>query len=167
MSNMQNILSSQNKAKLVSEPTNTLSEYTCNCQQDPCPLQGRCNARDIIYKATIHNTPAEHVYLGSTSNRFIRRYHIHKGSLTNRNSRNHTALSKKVWQLRDEGRNHQVSFDIFLQSRSASTCEPRCNLCLAEKRLISGFDHPNFLNSRAEFFSTCKHKVRWKVGQLL
>ena len=129
MSNMKSIFSSQNKSKLASATTDAQYDYSCNCQQVPCPLQGKCNARDIIYKATISNTPAEHINLGSTSNRFIRRYHIHKGSLTNRFSRNHTALSKKVWQLRDEGKNPQVSFEIFSQSRSTSTCEPRCNLC--------------------------------------
>ena len=166
MSNMKSIFSSQNKSKL-SEPTDAAHDHSCNCNQVPCPLQDKCNAKDIVYKATISNTKAEHIYLGSTSNRFIRRYHVHKGSLSNRYSKNHTALSNKVWQLRDDGEDPKISFEIFKQSRSASTCENRCNLCLTEKRLIAGTAHPNFLNSRSEIFAACRHKVRWKVGRLL
>ena len=167
MSNMGNILSSQNKSKISSDTVNPQSEYNCNCCQNPCPLQGKCNAKDIIYQATIINTPDEHIYLGSTSNKFIRRFPVHKGLFTNQNSRNHTALSKMVWQLRSEGHDPKVKFKIFKQSRSASTCEARCNLCLDEKRLISDFQHQNFFNSRSEIFTACKHKVRWKVNRLL
>ena len=103
MTNVKDIISGQNRTKLSNNPTDEPDEDTCSCQQNPCPLQGRCNSKDIVYKAVIKNVPKEHIYLGSTANRFIRRYHIHKGSLNNRESRNHTALSKKVWQLRDEG----------------------------------------------------------------
>ena len=72
MTNVKNILSGQNRSKLANEPMDVQSNYTCTCQQNLCPLQGRCNANDIIYKATITNTPNEHIYLGSTSNRFTR-----------------------------------------------------------------------------------------------
>ena len=112
MSNVNTIISGINKKKLGQ--TQSVSEdETCNCKQNPCPLEGKCNIKDIVYKAEIFNTPEKLFYLGSTARRFIERYHTHKGSLQHRNSKNHTSLSKKVWQLRDQGLNPLVSFSIF------------------------------------------------------
>ena len=113
LNNVQSIISGQNKTKLNDNPLENDPTENCTCQQVPCPLSGKCNIKDIVYKAEINNTPQTYFYYGSTSGKFISRFHIHKGSMRHRNSRNHTALSHKVWQLRDEGLDPQVSYSIF------------------------------------------------------
>ena len=165
MGNVRSILSGQNKSKLVTND-NVTNDETCNCRQNPCPLQGRCNVKDIVYKAQITGIPNTESYIGCTSRKFIERYHVHKGSMLHRNSNNHTVLSKRVWELRDQGLSPLVTFDIFLKSRSAGPCEKRCNLCLEEKNAIIKSSDPYLINNRNEIFTKCRHRNRWKLGTL-
>ena len=169
MPNVRAIISATNKQKLNQErQQQPRQDPACNCRQNPCPLGGQCSVKDIIYKAEIRNVPnSNFFYYGSTARKFIERFHIHKHSLRHRESRNGTSLSKKVWQLRDQGHRPNVSFSIFKRSHSAGTCAPRCNLCLTEKQVIIHEGSPDMLNARSEIFSKCKHRNRWKVGMLL
>ena len=145
------------------EETGGDDTLNCSCRQDPCPLEGYCGTKDIVYKAVIEDTPVPYFYLGSISSQFIKRFRFHKSSMKHRDSRNHTSLSKKVWQLRDQGFSPKVKFSIFLKSNSASTCAKRCNLCISEKKSILVENSPNLLNRRAEIFSKCRHRERWKL----
>ena len=136
LNNVHSIISAQNKSKLCDNSLESDPTENCSCQQVPCPLGGKCNVKDIVYKAEINNVPQGYLYYGSTSVKFNSRFHIHKDSMRHRDSRNHTALSRKVWQLRDEGLDPKVSYSIFLKSKSADTCSTKCNLCLSEKNVI-------------------------------
>ena len=166
MPNMQSIISASNKQKLrglQQVPDDPL----CTCRQQPCPVDRKCTGSDLVYKAEIKNTPENYFYLGSTSCKFTQRFHPHKHSLVHRDSKNGTTLSKKIWQLRDEGHNPEVSFSIVGRAQSAQSCAPRCNLCLKEKLSIITENSPLLLNSRQEIFTRCKHRARWKVSKLI
>ena len=106
-------------------------------------------------------------YLGSTSSKSITRFHIHFHSLRHRDSKNGTALSKKVWELRDRGLNPSVHYSVHAEAESASTCSKKCRLCLGEKRAILFEESELLLNSRVEIFSRCRHRVRWKVVKFM
>ena len=139
----------------------------CRCRQAPCLLDGRCEVKDIIYKATIEGPPNEKFfYYGSCSTRFITRYHNHKHSFKFRNSKTSTALSRKVWDLKDKGVSPKVTFKIHKESKSAGTCETSCRLCIDEKKCILYDSDPNMINSREEIYSKCKHRYKWKLARI-
>ena len=166
MPNVRSAISASNKQKIRGQQQQTEPQY-CNCRQVPCPLDGKCSTRDAIYKAEILGAPDKFFYVGSTACRFIQRFHPHKHSIAHRNSKNSTSLSRKVWQLRDQGHDPKLSFSILKQAKSAGTCAPRCDLFLSEKFHIISGDSPLLLNTRHEIFSKWRHRARFKVEKLL
>ena len=110
MQNMKTLISGTNIQKLKPVQETNVETRNCTCRQNPCPLDGQCAIRDIVYKAVIEDTPVPYFYLGSTSGQFIQRFRTHKSSLVHRDSKTHTSLSKRVWQLRDQGYSPTVSY---------------------------------------------------------
>ena len=50
----------------------------CNCRnKENCPLDGKCQTRSIIYKATVVSGEEEREYIGLTENAFKQRYANH------------------------------------------------------------------------------------------
>ena len=166
--NMQARISSFNKAKLDPTPVNTdPSQAGCKCTQDPCPLRGSCEANDVIYQATITGDTHDFKYVGSTSRKFITRFHTHNTSLRHRHSKTPTSMSRKVWELRDRGIQPTVSYQILKTARSAATCDRKCKLCIEEKKLILFNKDPNLVNSREEIYNRCRNRDRWKIQKFM
>ena len=163
MPNMSAKIASLNKEKLAPSVDNLQDNPGCKCRQNPCPLRGECEKSDLIYKATIEGGPEEFFYYGSTSTKFIQRYNNHKHSFHNRDSKQGTVLSHKVWEMRDQGLHPTVKFSVHSEAKSATACVKRCNLCLQEKYCIMFVTFENKLNSRMEAYTRCKHRSRWKV----
>ena len=92
---------------------------------------------------------------------------VYMSSLEHRDSRNHTSLSRKVWEIRDSGHTPKVTFSIHKESKSAGTCDRSCRLCLDEKKCILYEPNQHILNSHEEIFSKCRHKTRWKLEKLI
>ena len=55
-------------------------------------------------------------YLGLTCRKFAERYRIHKRSLVNIENRSETALSARFWDLREQGLDPRVHFNIVKQA---------------------------------------------------
>ena len=90
---MSNMIKSHNKNvinKLVKE------SKSCNCRVKPeCPLNGRCQVTDIIYKcAVLPPDKPNKVYFGTAEGDFKKRFYDHKKSFNNEGSANDTTLSK-------------------------------------------------------------------------
>ena len=67
--NIKRIIQGQNK-KVLKDMKKTTKEKECNCQasrKKDCPLNGKSNRRNAIYKATTQN-PDLHFYIGVTEN---------------------------------------------------------------------------------------------------
>ena len=166
MPNIEQQISGLNKMKLrggdIPEP-----DLTCNSRENPCPLQGECNARDIVYNATIthNNSTKVSTYVGLTSCKFIQRYRLQKRSFNNETLNKDTTLAEKVWELTKSNSQYSVSFKIEKMAQSYTPGKPSCNLCLEEKYVILksvNNDNVNPLNSQAELFSNCRHKTKFK-----
>ena len=57
----------------------------CNCWENPCPLSGTCNTKDIVYSASLtNNNDEKFVYKGITCRKFIECFRLHKRSFKNR-----------------------------------------------------------------------------------
>ena len=133
----------------------------------PCPLGGHCDTQNVLYRAEVTNIPVPLHYYGATSTKFISRWRVHQQSLLHRNCTTGTALSTKVWELRDTGQKPEVKFHLVKTARSAMAQVDRCNLCIEEKKLILYDKSNNLINTREEIFSRCRHRTRWKVSKTI
>ena len=171
MSNVSNIIKGFNKVKLEGEPDNNGTE-TCNCREDPCPLAGKCNVKEIIYEGLITDSDDKvSRYVGLSSTKFIERFRGHKNSLKYSENRAKTQLSRKVWDLKDKGKFKQLKFNITKKSKSYQAGDKVCQLCLNEKIVIlasfkSEGDTIEPTNSRDELFRICIHRDRRKLSNL-
>ena len=145
MPNVRILICASNKSKIRMQQA---QEPVCKCRQRPCPLNGQCSIRDVVYRADIRDAPEPYFYIGSTAVKFIQSFHLYKHSFNNRGSRNSTSLSMILWQLRNQGHDPKVAFSVISQTKSAGTCSPTCNLCLWEKLQIINKWSPHLLYSR-------------------
>ena len=96
MPNMTGIINNHNK-KLLHPHTNN-KDLPCNCRYLPnCPLNGKCRAKSIIYKASISapNSLTQH-YFGCCETEFKICFYNHQQSFNYQDKANATELSKTV-----------------------------------------------------------------------
>ena len=76
---------------------------SCKCGvKSECPLNGRCQVTDIIYKCTVLSPDKPNkVYLGTAEGDFKKRFYNHRKSFNNEGSANDTTLSKYIWELKE------------------------------------------------------------------
>ena len=162
MQNVQQIITSHNKAVLNKTNTNTPQQSkTCNCRgKEPCPLDGHCLDECVVYKATVtqNQTNKQETYVGLTVNAFKTRYTQHKSSFKLAHKRTSTTLSEYVWSLKDKAIDHKVTWEILKKLKPLTPGSRVCQLCLHEKYAILK-DEPT-LNKKSELFSACLHKKR-------
>ena len=132
----------------------------CNCRNLPnCPLNGKCQTKSIIYKASISapNSFTQH-YFGCCKTEFKTCFYNHRQSFNHRDKANATELSKTIWKYKDKGIKLQITWSIVCKSFVYTCRAKRCNLCLAEKLTILQADQCTFLNKQSEFVSKCRHR---------
>ena len=131
------------------------------------PLGGACETQNVIYRADVTNVPDPMHYYGATSTKFISRWRVHQQSLTHRDCNTGTALSSKVWELRDSGHKPVIKFNLVKTAKSAMAQVDSCRLCNEEKKIILFDNSVNLINTREEIYSRCRHRARWKVGKTI
>ena len=156
MPNVGNIIQSHNKRILEITDNNPPSFRQCNCRnRAKCPLDGKCLTPSVVYEATIKTNNETHNYIGLTEGPFKTRFNGHTQALTHERYRHSTELSKKVWELKDNNTDYDISWTILQQARPYKGGGTKCDLCMAEKLQI--LNHPNSLNKRSELVSKCRH----------
>ena len=152
MPNMKQIINSHNK-NILNVQNNTPNQKTCNCEKEPCPLNGNCLVRKVVYRADVkdlHDNTSK-VYLGISEPTFKVRYSNHKNSFKYRKNRTKTELSKHIWDLKDKKHQFEIKWSIVKECGTAyNPVSKSCNLCLSEKFLICTFkDKKSFLNKKS------------------
>ena len=167
MPNVGQIINSYNKRKLRG-CSNGLHNLTCSCRNIVCPLQGKCNTKDIVYLArVVENSKEEAAYIGMTSEEFRKRYSKHIQSFKNSKYKNETTLSRKIWNMKEDGLDPTVNFEILKQSKSYQAGDRSCLLCTDEKiEIIFNTNKLQLLNNRKEIFSKCRHRARMKIDKI-
>ena len=167
MPSIDQIIAGNNRRKLYGG--SPLHELTCSCRNEVCILDEKCNAKDIIYEASLSDpdTTENHSYIGMTAEEFRKRHSKHKLSFQNPNYKNATTLSKKFWELKEKGQCPQAKFKILRLSKSYSAGDKCCLLCTDEKIEIINSNKEFQLNNRREIFSACRHKARIKYNRLM
>ena len=146
-----------------------LPAYACNCQRsNPCPLDGKCRTKCIVYKATVTApTKSAKIYYGLAETDFKARYRNHTSSFRNENHRHDTELSKYMWTLQEQGLQGEIKWEIVQRSTPYNCGSRRCDLCLSEKLAIA-LTNPNLLlNKRSEMVSSCRHRSKYRCNKQL
>ena len=74
----------------------------CNCREkDISPVDGPCQTRSIVYKASVKTDDDVQEYTGRTAVSFKQRFNSHQQMMRDQKYRNSTTLSKYVWSLKD------------------------------------------------------------------
>ena len=169
--NMKKQIAAHN-AKVLRQET-PQEETPCNCQKkNKCPLEGKCQTPNIIYQATVtqlppplpntqNDNPNIHTYVGLATH-FKDRYANHTKSFKHRKYGKETKLSRKIWQLKDEGKKEEEDFEIkwkiLARAQPFSPITGVCGLCTQEKWYILFKPDLATLNKREEIFGHCFHK---------
>ena len=84
MPNLKQIISRNNKRKIQEFKTqNEPIQRTCDCRDEPCPVEGKCLTPDVIYQATVtrEDNGEKKTYVGLSGGPFKARYRLHKGNM--------------------------------------------------------------------------------------
>ena len=168
MPNMAAVISQHNSSILRGGKTNgenCTGGRPCNCRvKEDCPLNGTCQARSVVYKATITTTSEERDYTGLTAQTFKQRYNAHQHSMRDNSYRHSTSLSKHVWALKDEQIGYNIQWSVLRKAKEYQNTTKRCNLCLAEKLEIIMAKKEHSLNRRSELISKCRHENKFYLS---
>ena len=169
MLNMKSIISSHKKALLSDyhrSQTQT-DEKECNCRKkDQCPLDEKCLTQNVVYQATVSTQSSSETYVGLATN-FKERYRNHTASFRHQSKRNETELSKHIWALKDNNKPFDIKWRIIKQCRPYSNVNNKCNLCLFEKFIIICRKNLCSLNKRNKLASSCPHRNRYLLKNIL
>ena len=72
-------------------------------------------------------------------------------------------LSKYIWQLKDESKNYNIRWKIFLYETPYKCGTRRCDLCLTEKYVMASADQEHSLSKRTEIISKCRHRNKYLI----
>ena len=166
MPNMGSIITSHN-AKVLSTKSNT-APPACTCRQpDNCPLNGRCNTPCVVYKATI-TAPDKPIktYIGLTEGPFKIRYNTHNNTIKHEKLSRNTELSKYMWDLKRQGLEGKIKWEIVHKAIPYKCGTRKCDLCLSEKLAIAMADPSITLNKRSELVSKCPHRRKFSCTNI-
>ena len=132
----------------------------CNCKQrQECPLDGKCQVKGIIYKASL---PSGETYTGSTKTTFKSRFNAHKSTFRNEKYKKSTTLSSHIWDTSTDP--ESIKWSILQRAKPYSAGQKSCSLCLSEKLHILKNKDIKSLNRRDEVAQRCPHVRAYKLS---
>ena len=134
----------------------------CNCRKNaPCPLEGQCLKRNLVYRAVVQCENSEESYVGLTSSEFKTRYNAHNHTFRDSSKRLSTELSKHVWSIKDQNKDFSIKWSILGHARPYDNISKKCNLCILEKYYIICQSDLASLNKRNEIVNKCRHQNKY------
>ena len=121
----------------LSQTVQVAQEPGCNCSTRPCPpVIKKCTVDHVIYRAKVKDdNQIANTYTGVTRNTFKKRYYGHNYSFHHRGE-NSTALSSYLWNLKDQNKNYEISWNIVDRAQEFYPVNRKCRLCLEKKFYI-------------------------------
>ena len=169
MPNMGRCLAKHN-SKILRGEMNPLprKEANCNCQKSKkgeCPIPGACNQDGVVYQASVTtNDGRKEDYVGLAKH-FKKRWHKHKATLKDSEADGQTTLSRYVWKKRQEGLDPKIEWRFLEENvQDFNPVTEICKLCTREKFQIVLNPSVASLNLRTEFFSHCRHRDCYLIG---
>ena len=107
--NIKTIISNHNKAEINKATRTNDQKKNCNCRKpNLCPMDGNCNAENVIYQAEDTTSTTKETYIGLCDTTFKLRYRNHICSFRNERYKHATELSKHIWSLKDQKIAYQI-----------------------------------------------------------
>ena len=177
--NMKAHIAAHNSKLLNNSKKENISR-DCNCRvKNNCPLEGKCQTKSVVYKATVTtNQPRfkRRTYTGMTEDFFKKRWNGHNFDIRHKESKG-TTLSNYIHKIKDmkerlsdtmkENFQWNISWEIKEKAPSYKPGDKHCKLCVAEKYHILNENESISLNVRSELLSKCRHKAKFKLSKLL
>ena len=170
MPSMGSIIKQHNASICGAEREGDSQPRCCNCRKpERCPLNGHCLTSKVVYKVTVKTdgNRVPKVYIGSTETPFKHRYTNHLRSFRHEKYWNRTKLSKYIWNLKREGKNFRVNWNILRKAPAYSNLSKRCDHCLTEKLMIISADKSTLLNKRSELISKWRHQTKFYLSNFV
>ena len=105
-------------------------------------------------------------YHGLAGNTFKERHYGHTSDFRHESKRKATGLSKYIWELKDEGIESDIRWEIHKKTHPYRCGSLRCDLCLSEKLAMAKAEPATSLNKRSELAKSCPHRYKWKYDQV-
>ena len=160
--NMKAIINGHNQ-KIMQQrnsQNNANEQEGCNCKQrQECPLDGKCQVKGIIYKASL---PSGETYTGSTKTTFKSRFNAHKSTFRNEKYRKSITLASHIWDTSTDPK--FIKWSILQRAKPYSAGQKSCSLCLSEKLHILKNKDTKSLNRRDEVAQRCPHVRAYKLS---
>ena len=165
MPNLSKIIAANNN-KVLSEDKRFEQQLprnsNCNCRggTESCPMEGaRCKDTNTLYLATVHETSKpDAIYAGISAPSWKIRYGNHTHSFRHSGKRVNTSLAGYVWRLKDQGRDHSITWKQLAILPTFNPTTNSCRLCLCEKFTIMHQPELATINQNDEFYTACRHK---------
>ena len=94
MGNVRTIISNHNKAEINKSVRTNDQKKKCNCRNlNSCPMDGNCNAENVIYQAEVTTPTTKETYIGLCDTTFKLRFRNHLCSFRNERYKHATTLS--------------------------------------------------------------------------
>ena len=152
MGNIATIIKSHNK-QIMQKHLQSQEEpdpRTCNCRsKEACPLEGSCLSESLVY-------------IRMTEGTFKKRFYNHASSFRLEKYKTSTKLSEKVWLLKEQGLDYDISWRVLRRGKPYINGQKNCDLCTSEKlEILLRAPDPRLLNSRSEILAKCRHKRKF------
>ena len=92
---------------------------------------------------------------------FKTRFNNHKLSFKHKTHENKTILSKYIWDLEENKREHKVEWSIVKRAKPYSSGNQTCSLCSAEKMAILSVNKKLLFNKQSELISKYRHENKF------
>ena len=127
-------------------------------------MEQKCESKGVVYQATLsYQGDKVEKYVGLTERSFKARHKEHYRNFENRNQKNATSLSRKIWMLQDKNINYEVKWKILQNSKPYQPGSRHCYLCLSEIHFILFQPQEATLNDRNETLNKFRHFNKFKL----
>ena len=161
---------SRHNAQLLKGEEQLPSNPACNCRAgvNKCPVQGECQRKGVVYKATVTDTctGALNTYIGMTGRTFKDRWREHKHDAKSTSGKEKTKLSTHIWEMKDRGAAYETSWELIDRASTYNPTTKKCLVCLKEKYHIMYSEDPHLLNKRQEVYSSCRHMAPKRLSNV-
>ena len=129
----------------------------------------KCLKGPVVYRAEVTANNKTEYYTGITGNTFKERVTSHFSDFRHIEQRHFTTLSNHIWTLKENNVDYDLVWNLVEESSTYNHTTGKCRLCNREKWHIMFNPEKSTLNTRSEFYSTCRHRLKktsWKSGVL-
>ena len=125
-----------------------------------------CRKSEVVYKAEVKSLRGTKTYTGLSSTSIKERISNHNTTFGDSDKRSSTTLAGYIWELKDDGLDYEVNWEILAEARAYKPGNWACRLCLTEKFYIIYKRDLAQINKRSEFFGKCRHKEKFKYRKV-